>query len=327
MAQLPTRPPARRWRRAAPALLSLALTLGGCTGVVFQPEPGHRATPAAAGIPYRDVRFTAADGVPLHGWFLPAAGGSGARGTIVQAHGNAENISTHIASVAWLRAHGYNVFAFDYRGYGRSRGRPSMPGVHRDTAAALDAADRLDTLPRGRLVLLGQSLGGAVAVVVAARLPAARAPGALVADSAPRSYRAVAREQLAGSWLTWPLQVPLSWLITAEYAAAEAAGDLPPIPKLFIGNERDPVIPFAHAQRLHAAATPPAECWRLARDGHVTTFASPRLRQAFLAWLEDALAGADRAPHGGTATCRRMPGDGATGAAGDDPATGEAAWQ
>jgi len=306
------RGPAARQRRApglwrALLLALLVALLSACTGLVFQPQPGHRTTPAAASIPYEDVHFTAADGVALHGWFLPAAGDGSARGTIVQAHGNAQNISTHIASVAWLRERGYNVFAFDYRGYGRSEGSADMPGVHRDTVAALDAADRADRLPRERLVLLGQSLGGAIAIVVAARLPPERAPGALIADSAPRSYRAVAREQLAGSWLTWPLQVPLSWLITADYSALDAAGELPAIPKLFIGNERDRTIPFRHARELRAAASPPAECWRIARDGHITTFASSRLREALLDWLEAALGEGPRGRRDTPPGCRGMP--------------------
>lgn len=267
------------------------LFLAGCTGLVFQPARELPGTPTDLGLDYREIRFEAADGVALHGWFLPARGE--ARGTVVQAHGNAANIAGHVRSVAWLTGHGYNVFAFDYRGYGRSAGTPDMPGVHRDTVAALDTADGLDDLPRRRLVLLGQSMGGAIAIVVSARLPADRAPGVLVADSAPRSYRAVAREQLAGWWPTWPVSVPLSWLVTGDYAALEAAGRLPAIPKLFIGNTRDQTIPFAHARRLHAAATPPADCWRIAQPGHVTTFANARLREAFLAWLDAALAAAE----------------------------------
>ena len=87
------------------------------------------ASPRDAGFDFEDVNFTASDGMALHGWFLPAQG-IGAREsgcTLLFAHGNAQNISTHIASVAWLPAEGVNVFLFDYRGYGRSAGRPDLP--------------------------------------------------------------------------------------------------------------------------------------------------------------------------------------------------------
>ena len=71
----------------------------------------------------------------LHGWFLPAQIPS--RGTILFLHGNAENVSTHIGSVAWLPAEGFNVFLIDYRGYGLSEGVPTLDGLHRDVEAAI----------------------------------------------------------------------------------------------------------------------------------------------------------------------------------------------
>jgi len=284
-------------RRPIAGLL-VPLLLCGCTGLVFQPETGQRIDLADHGIAYRDIHFRASDGVRLHAWYIPAT--TLARGTIVFAHGNAGNLGTHVANVAWLRERGYNLFAFDYRGYGLSSGTPTMAGVHRDTVAALRMADRLDDLPRRRLVLFGQSLGGAIATVVAARIPRDEDPGALVVDSAPSSYRTVAREALAGWWLTWPLQLPLSWLVTGDYAAIDAAPRLPPIPKLFIGNRRDRTIAAHHARRLQAAATPPAACWLVDVPGHGATFLDPVLRERFVAWLDAALeARAGRAPGAG----------------------------
>lgn len=274
-------------RRTALIVL-IGVLLPGCTSVVFQPERGHRTNPAAHGIDYRDVRFEASDGVRLHAWYFPAS--SQARGTVVFAHGNAGNISSHAAGVIWLRERGYNVFAFDYRGYGLSEGTPTMVGVHRDMVAALRTADRTDELPRERLAVLGQSLGGAVATVATARLDDEAAPGALVVDSAPPGYRLIAREKLAESWLTWPLQVPLSWLITDDYAALDAAPRLPPIPKLFIGNEKDQTIPGHHAERLCAAAAEPADCWSIDAPGHIGTFAVPEIREQLVQWLDAALA-------------------------------------
>jgi fermentation-respiration switch protein FrsA (DUF1100 family) len=271
--------------------------LPGCTNVVFLPERGLRTDPGAHGIEYRDIRFEASDGVKLHAWYIPAT--SQARGTVVFAHGNAGNISTHTAGIAWLRERGYNVFAFDYRGYGKSEGTPSMPGVHRDMIAALRTADRTDELPRERLAVLGQSLGGAVATVATARIDPDEAPAALVVDSAPPGYRAIAREKLAEGWLTWPLQVPLSWLVTGDYAAIDAAASLPPIPKLFIGNRNDDTIPGHHAQRLCEAATAPTECWSVTAPGHIATFTVPKLRDRLVQWLDEALIGSDEGTRSG----------------------------
>ena len=84
-------------------------------------------TPARIGLAYQDVYLPTPDGVRLHGWYLPAQGE--ARGTLLFLHGNAENISTHIASVYWLPAQHYNVLLIDYRGYGESTGTPTLPGL------------------------------------------------------------------------------------------------------------------------------------------------------------------------------------------------------
>lgn len=275
-------------RRPATFVLLTTFLLSGCTdNLVFFPERSLHTDPGAHGIEYRDVRFSASDGVRLHAWYMPAT--TQARGTVVLAHGNAGNIATHFRVVAWLREHGYNVFAFDYRGYGRSEGKPTMAGVHRDVVAAVGAAGRADDLPRARLAVIGQSLGGAVAAVAAAELPEDEAPGALVIDSAPVGYRAVAREKLAEGWITWPLQVPLSWLVTDDYAAIDAVGRLPRIPKLFIGNQHDDTIPGHHAQRLCDAAAAPAECWSITAPGHIATFTVPEMRERLVQWLDDAL--------------------------------------
>ena len=106
--------------------LLVTLQLGACTSLLFYPQRELVLTPDRVGLAYRDVWFKAADGTRLHGWFLPA-GMNVVRGeacTVLFLHGNAENISTHIGNVAWLPGKGYNVFLFDYRGYGRSAGEP-----------------------------------------------------------------------------------------------------------------------------------------------------------------------------------------------------------
>ena len=97
--------------------LVIALELGSCANLLFFPQRDLVLTPDQVGLAYRDVWFEAADGTRLHGWFLPAEKkmALSAACTVLFLHGNAENISTHLASVSWLPAQGYNVFLFDYR--------------------------------------------------------------------------------------------------------------------------------------------------------------------------------------------------------------------
>ena len=106
------------------ALLAL-MCLSGCTAttaLLFYPQDHHVRTPHDLALDYQDVWLTAADGTRLHAWWLPAVGGNSKTPTVLHLHGNAENISTHIQSVAWLPLEGVNVLMLDYRGFGLSVG-------------------------------------------------------------------------------------------------------------------------------------------------------------------------------------------------------------
>ena len=277
---------AGRQRRGL-ALVGAALALAGCTRAMFNPASGPPLTTRDSAAAHRELVFETADGLRLGAWFLP--GGPDARGTVVFLDG-AENIRHHIDHVDWLPAAGYNVFLFNYRGYGRSQGEPSMGGFHRDLRAAMRTADALDGLPRTRLVVFGQSLGGAVATVTLADLPAAqRDIGAIVIDSAPADYRRIVRETLAASWYTWPLQWPLSRLITDAYRPDRAAARLPAIPKLWIVNDGDATVGSHHTELLHERAPAPKALWRIRPRAHMATLDDPAARAAFARWLGRAL--------------------------------------
>src|SRR6266581_2098350 len=131
------------------APLLAALWVAGCTQTFFQPLRALVDTPERHGIAYRELDFKADDGTPLHAWFLPGRGA--AQASVLFLHGNAENISTHFHSVAWMPAEGFNVLALDYRGYGESQGTPSVAGAQLDIDAAMRTLLALPDAPeRGR---------------------------------------------------------------------------------------------------------------------------------------------------------------------------------
>lgn len=270
-----------------------ALLLAACTGLIFQPLSDHLITPDRIGLAYRDVEFAAADGVRLHGWFLPAS--APREGSVLFLHGNAENISTHIASVAWLPGAGFDVLLFDYRGYGRSAGRPTLAGLHRDFAAALETLLAMPEVDAGRVVVLGQSLGGALAITALADSPLRQQVRGLVVEGAFTSYRTLAQEKLAAFWPTWPLQWPLSLTIDDRYRPIDAIAELAPLPVLIIQGEDDLVVPPAHGKALFAAAGAPKQLWLLPGTGHIQAFATLANRRRLRAWLEQVLATAPRA--------------------------------
>lgn len=266
----------------------LSVGLLGCNGVFFVPYRAHVQTPKQLGLAYEDVTFQAGDGTPLHAWFLPAEGK--ARGTILFLHGNAENISTHIMSVRWLPARGFNIFLLDYRGYGASGGVASVSGVQDDVDAALRTLLVRNDVDPDRVVILGQSLGGAIAIYNVAHSPYRRHIRALAVESAFASYRQITREKLAGFWLTWPLQWPLSWTVSDAYSPSAAVAGVSPIPLLIIHGDRDPIVPSHHGQRLYDLAREPKQLWVVPGGGHIQAFQNQIYRDRFVAYLTEVLA-------------------------------------
>jgi uncharacterized protein len=277
--------------RALPVLGGLALALGGCTGVIFQPMHQLVLTPDQIGLEYEEVEFTAADGVRLHGWFLPARGPR--RGSILFLHGNAENISTHLASAAWLPGDGFEVLLFDYRGYGRSDGSPSLPGLHLDFEAALEALLARPKTDPDRVVVFGQSLGGSLAITALAASPRRQQVRALIVEGAFTSYRALAREKLAGFWLTWPLQAPLGLTIDDRYRPIDVIDELAPLPVLIVHGEADRIVPPDHAIALYKAARPPKTLWLVPGAGHIAAFTTATNRAELVDYLSQILPSAD----------------------------------
>ena len=189
-------------------------------------------------------------------------------------HGNAGNISHRGESVAIFHALGVDVFIFDYRGYGRSGGRPSEDGLHRDAAAAWAYLTESRGFAARDVVIFGRSLGG----VVAARLAAGLKPGALIVESAFTSARDVANA-------VFPL---LSRLVVLryEFPAAEYIGQVT-VPVLVLHSREDEIMPFRLGEGLYAAASEPKTFVELRGDHNTGFLASQpgygRALQSFLA--------------------------------------------
>ncbi|NGX15056.1 alpha/beta hydrolase [Wenzhouxiangella sp. XN24] len=232
--------------------------------LLFLPNMPSReivATPADIGLRYEALRLPTADGEELDAWFVPAPG---ERAVLLFFHGNAGNISHRLDSLRIFHELGLSVLIFDYRGYGRSTGRPTEPGTYEDARAAWRHLVEDRGIPAQRIVLFGRSLGGAVATWLAANA----APRALIVESAFRSVPDMAAE------IYWFLPVRL--LARLHYPVEEL---LPRVaaPVLVIHSRDDEIIPFAHGEALHAAAGPPTRLLEL-QGGHNTGFFHSRAR-------------------------------------------------
>ena len=260
------------------------MTLAGCIErFFFYPDSARYTSPEQFGLRVEDVALRAGDGTRLHAWFLPAA--LPAKGTVLHLHGNAANVSNHLPLVAWLPARGYHVLMLDYRGFGKSEGRPTLDGIVEDAAAALAYLRTRPDVDRERLVVFGQSLGGATALRMLAR-DAAGVRLAIIDSSFP-SYRGIARDATAGSAMA-----PLASLAAAALPAADkdpvAALKSIGVPLLFMHGTRDSVIPHANSDTLHAAA-PASRLWKIPDAEHIAALALPG------PWREQLVAAMDAA--------------------------------
>jgi hypothetical protein len=215
-------------------------------------------------------------------------------GTVVQFHGNAENMTSHFLSLYWMTEAGYDLFTFDYRGYGSSEGTPSQRGLNQDAVQAISFATRLQ--PRSeiqpKLILYGQSLGGAV---LARALEDIQEPGvrsqikAVILEGTFYSYQAIARDMLARHWLTWPLQSLSSILMSDEYSPEKSFAKIAPIPLLIIHGEKDPVIPVEFGKKLFELSQTPKKLLLIPNGQHIDSMFrnDGAYRDELIQWLEE----------------------------------------
>ncbi|MDH4163162.1 MAG: alpha/beta hydrolase [Nitrospirota bacterium] len=264
----------------------ILLLLTGCGSVFFFPSREMSNNPFIHQFDHQDVYFTTDDGSILHGWFFKAREPVG---SILILHGNAENISTHVNGVLWFVANGFNVFIFDYRGYGRSEGVPTLGGIQRDAEAAFRRLLTLPTVDPDRTILFGQSLGGTVAVNLVAATPAKEHIKALVIDSAFASHRIIAREKIS-HFCIWPFPDLLSPFFSSRFSPMKRIADVSPVPVLILQGLHDTIVPPDHSELLFAAAHQPKELWLTTEAGHIRSTAAPAVRERLKVWLLEQLA-------------------------------------
>ena len=239
--------------------------------LIFFPTRTLAGAPADLGLRAEELAITAADGVTLHGWWIAGPG----RRVLIWYHGNAGNIGDRLHNARWFVDRlGVDVVLVDYRGYGRSGGRPDEAGVYLDGLAVYDAV-AARPVPVEDIVLFGRSLGGAVAIETALRRPA----GAVVLESVFRSVPALAREHY---WF-----VP-SAVIRTRMDNESKIGRID-VPTLVLHGDRDAIVPIAHGRRLFELAARPAAFHVIEGAGHNDTWpvGGRRYAEAWSAFLTD----------------------------------------
>ncbi len=192
---------------------------------------------------FQDVFFTASDDTKLHGWFCPC---DKPRAVMLMAHGNAGHVASRAPWLRYLQSKAkVSVFIFDYRGYGRSEGSPTVEGVMKDATAARAKLRELAHIKDAEMLLMGESLGGSIVIQLAAE----SAPRGLIVQSTFSSLRDVADVHYSNlSWL-----VPRNKL-NSTVQIARFHG-----PLLQSHGTQDRTIPFSSGQKLFRAANEPKQ--------------------------------------------------------------------
>ena len=288
-------------RMRLPRIMLLLLTAAVGTGCVankdfYAPTSHIYPAPARFGLRYEDVTFPSKDGTKLTGWFIRGFG-QVPKGTVIHFHGNAKNMANHFPAAAWLPKYGFNVLTFDYRGYGRSEGKPSPGGLYLDCLGAIEYVKSRKDVDPDKLVLFGQSLGAANAITLVGKPASELKPltgiRAVLADSSFYSYRSIA----AGSVRQFPLvslfRKPLAFLIVDNrYSPERYISFISPIPILLIHGDSDDIVPINHSEKLFKMAKAPKTLWKVTGGRHIDAILKhprtyqPRIARFFL----DAIA-------------------------------------
>jgi fermentation-respiration switch protein FrsA (DUF1100 family) len=211
--------------------------------MLYFPDKEIHETPKNIGLQYEEIAFEAEDGVSIAGWYIPAEKG---RGVILFCHGNAGNISHRLESIKIFHSLNLSVLIFDYRGYGKSEGRPTEKGTYRDAEAAWDYLVNVKKKSPGEIILFGRSLGGAVAAELALR----RNPAGLIIES---SFKSV--PDLGQKFYPW---LPVRFLSRFEYSTIDKVA-LIKCPKLIVHSPGDEIVPFDQGKAIYGKASPPKD--------------------------------------------------------------------
>jgi fermentation-respiration switch protein FrsA (DUF1100 family) len=242
-------------------LISLALAYAAIVLLVFlfqqrlvyYPEVGREvaATPQAYGLGFEPTEIRTADGETLQAWWVPA---ENARGSVLLFHGNAGNISHRLDYLLMFHRLRYSTLVVDYRGYGKSTGRPSEEGTYRDAEAAWEYLRHSRSVRPQELVVAGESLGCAIATWLAARIQ----PGAVLLFSPFTSVNDL------GAEIYWFL--PVRFISRIRYDNIENLRRLR-APVLVAHSRDDDIIPFRHGRRVFESAGDPKAFLEM-RGGH-----------------------------------------------------------
>lgn len=268
-------------------IITAVLFLSSCQKWFFYPQKGLMYNPSICKAQPRDIVVETEKGGILHGWYFKSMTGS--KGTIIFLHGNSRNISTETEQMLWVLEKGYNLLVFDYRGYGISKGKPSIEGVLYDGLEFIDAIMKDEGIDKKNLVIHGQSLGGAVASHVARFSPHANKFKVLVMDSTFTSWRNIAKEVASKNFFTWMWQYPIYWDMPKDLSSTENLKQSKIPNTLIIHSKVDKLVGYSNAETLFYSAKEKKKLLNDDFSAHARIMQNPRIRKEYIEYLDSVL--------------------------------------
>ena len=240
-----------------------------CTGCSPQrffyfPNRALYLEPEKMGLAYTTVSYPSLNGKTLYAlWFQTS---EPPKGTVVHLHGNYGNVSNHFPLSIFLLKEGFDVLVVDYQGYGASEGTPNPRRTMEDGIASVRYAQAHLRDPKTGVVLFGQSLGGATAILVAAKEPLVKA---VVLEAPFSSYRSMARDVLKRHVWTWPFYPIAPLFLGSTYDPIRYIDQISPRPLFLIHGDHDTVVPVWMSHALYEKAREPKKLWIVPGADHL----------------------------------------------------------
>lgn len=243
-----------------------------CNSLFYYPSHETFVRPEKFNIKYKDYFFSTKSDVKLNGRVFYHNSANPYKGLFVLFHGNAQNLSSHWLEFGWVLNRGFDLFVFDYPGYGKSQGVATRRSTIEGGNAALKLVSDSMVDKKFSLVLVGASLGGAILLQCFPDWQERKTADLIVAESTFPSYREAARGTLSKNWITWGLQ-PLSYfLITENGSPKKRIRNISPTPLLVTTCEEDQVVNPKFGNEIYELALNPKWIWKNEKCGHIQSF-------------------------------------------------------
>lgn len=248
--------------------------------IVYYPSRNVEVSPTVLGLDYEEL-WLESDGQKAHAWFIPAAAKDAP--AVLFCHGNAGNISHRLSTIQIIHELGMNLLLFDYRGYGRSEGRPSEQNTYADARAAWDYLVQARKIAPARIIVWGRSLGGAVAAWLAHVVGEKETPGALIVESSFSSVPDMGARM-------YPF-MPVRLLSKYSYDT-RAYVRKTNCPVLVAHSPDDELTPYEFGREIYTAARQPKRFLEMT-GGHNEGFeeSGAQYTEGVASFIRDALAG------------------------------------